>query len=1164
MSILGYSSSYFLPEYWAATPLYGEKIIPLIDYILSTDYAETDKLATAFYNLENKYKNTANLPIDQIEAIIEESGYGYVRDLLGNDEDSIRLLTYLLVLIHQLKGSGAGINVVLNLLRKNQNIMVLSVIGNPSLSSSNDLSNITENDYVYYSGYTTDDEAFELKFQIRTGNNFSQEQCIASIGGKLLYLGINTEGQLVLSLGNNGTSWNIANRESTFVSLLPNTTYYIKLKFDGYEYIVYLSEDGKKYENVKTVESSTTIHANKSLLFIGIDGSSDIVSTPFKGSINLGGFTSDVENLAIQEWFDMDPLGEEDTFIIKAELDINLLNSEFFKNFSKFIKKYVYPSLAAFDAKLQLENNITFLPYSRQRMMYVALSEMLEYSQFMVKTQADESVWEDFFSLNSDGEDYDAFQSLDWVLVPVGPDGVLVLRGSNDGLWSLPDNAYANNSYLQHLLVTNTTSIEINNALKGAFSYCNYLSTVEFRDLETINAKNAFESTFGDCSRLEEVKFPKLRKVSGSYTMQSAFKNCTNLNTLNIPQLEIIEGDYALKGTFYFCGINSPINFLNLEKINGNYALQQAFNGCYRLTTVSFPKLKYLIGNNVFDRAFLSSGVINLSFPELTYIEGNYAMRELFQNSHIENLEFPKLESIIGNYVFGESFYRNSYIKSISFPELTSISGSYTFNSAFNYAGIRGVSFPKLEQAGTNPSFNFAGCNDLVSVDLGSLKKIETGTFTDASAFNGCSNLTYLNLSSVESIKGASILRNFLSGKTKITEMNLSSLETVEGNYAMSDCFYNCTRMTSVDLSSLKTISGSSVMNSAFSRCTLLTETDMSNLVSVSGNDSLNRVFSGCSSLVSMNLSSLKTVNGDQAMSDCFYDCTSLVSVDLSNLLSINGTNAFRNAFGNCSSLTSVDLSSLNSVSGSGVMSKCFYGSHLTNLAIPNLSAINNEYAMSQICDGNTYLISIDLSSLSSISGSNAMSQAFYGCTSLNLVDLSSLETIEGTNVLFAAFGNCSSLTSIDLGSLRSINENNSNYSNSLREAFRGCSSLTSVNLSSLSIIKGERALYRLFYECTSLATVTLPLSLTDGSYVLQNAFYRCTNLSSLSFPALTPSSFGMYNNQFNGMLSGCSNVTVHFPSNLQSIIGNWTDVQNGFGGTNTTILYDLPVPSEE
>jgi hypothetical protein len=60
MSILGYSSSYFLPKYWANTPFYGEKLIPLLDYILSTDYVHTEQLATAFYNIESKYKNTAD------------------------------------------------------------------------------------------------------------------------------------------------------------------------------------------------------------------------------------------------------------------------------------------------------------------------------------------------------------------------------------------------------------------------------------------------------------------------------------------------------------------------------------------------------------------------------------------------------------------------------------------------------------------------------------------------------------------------------------------------------------------------------------------------------------------------------------------------------------------------------------------------------------------------------------------------------------------------------------------------------------------------------------------------------------------------------------------------------------------------------------------------
>jgi hypothetical protein len=61
-----------------------------------------------------------------------------------------------------------------------------------------------------------------------------------------------------------------------------------------------------------------------------------------------------------------------------------------------------------------------------------------------------------------------------------------------------------------------------------------------------------------------------------------------------------------------------------------------------------------------------------------------------------------------------------------------------------------------------------------------------------------------------------------------------------------------------------------------------------------------------------------------------------------------------------------------------------------------------------------------------------------------------------------------------------------------------------------------------------------------------------------VSFPALTTASFGSYTTQFNDMLRGCSNVTVHFPAAIQPTIGSWTSVQNGFSGTNTTVLFDL------
>ena len=70
---------------------------------------------------------------------------------------------------------------------------------------------------------------------------------------------------------------------------------------------------------------------------------------------------------------------------------------------------------------------------------------------------------------------------------------------------------------------------------------------------------------------------------------------------------------------------------------------------------------------------------------------------------------------------------------------------------------------------------------------------------------------------------------------------------------------------------------------------------------------------------------------------------------------------------------------------------------------------------------------------------------------------------------------------------------------------------------------------------------------------------FQNTKITSLSFPALTSSSFGSSKNQFNSMLSGVTGCKVHFPSNLKSEIGSWSDVRRGFEGINTTILWDLP-----
>lgn len=121
---------------------------------------------------------------------------------------------------------------------------------------------------------------------------------------------------------------------------------------------------------------------------------------------------------------------------------------------------------------------------------------------------------------------------------------------------------------------------------------------------------------------------------------------------------------------------------------------------------------------------------------------------------------------------------------------------------------------------------------------------------------------------------------------------------------------------------------------------------------------------------------------------------------------------------------------------------------------------------------------------------------------------------------------------------------------------------LTGSEFSGVTSIDIE-GLYYAFYGCTGITGSVYLSSVTSiGNYGLFCAFYRCTGLTDLYFNSLTSTSFGSYTNQFDSMLGGVTGCTVHFPSNLQSVIGSWSSVTNGFGGTNTTILFDLTATS--
>lgn len=192
-----------------------------------------------------------------------------------------------------------------------------------------------------------------------------------------------------------------------------------------------------------------------------------------------------------------------------------------------------------------------------------------------------------------------------------------------------------------------------------------------------------------------------------------------------------------------------------------------------------------------------------------------------------------------------------------------------------------------------------------------------------------------------------------------------------------------------------------------------------------------------------------------------------------------------------------------------------------------------------------------------SITQANVLQEAYKGSTNVIEVHIDKVETISGGTSLGDAFRQ-STIEILSFDSLKTISG-----SSALSQICRQCLALVSIKFDSLKEITALKALWQAFLNCTALATNINFNSLEEisGSQALQSAFSGCTGLNnkSLSFPALKSTSFGSNTNQFNYMIRYVTGCTVHFPSNLQSVIGSWSDVTSGFGGTNTTVLFDLP-----
>lgn len=173
-------------------------------------------------------------------------------------------------------------------------------------------------------------------------------------------------------------------------------------------------------------------------------------------------------------------------------------------------------------------------------------------------------------------------------------------------------------------------------------------------------------------------------------------------------------------------------------------------------------------------------------------------------------------------------------------------------------------------------------------------------------------------------------------------------------------------------------------------------------------------------------------------------------------------------------------------------------------------------------------------------------------CPNLEVVSFSNVKEIKTGGLLDGCI-ECPKLTTIDFSSLETVRERG------LAVCFLDCPISGSISFQKLEYI-GSSGLAACFMGAQITECRFEKVDYLEG-YALSMCFYKNTTLQNIYFNSLKSTSFAA-NNVFEDMLYGVTGCTVHFPSNLQSVIGSWSDVVGGFGGTNTTVLFDLPATS--
>lgn len=435
--------------------------------------------------------------------------------------------------------------------------------------------------------------------------------------------------------------------------------------------------------------------------------------------------------------------------------------------------------------------------------------------------------------------------------------------------------------------------------------------------------------------------------------------------------------------------------------------------------------------------------------------------------------------------------------------------------------------------------------DDITDIKAASLEGAFKSTSVSGEAsFNNCRHIGELGALQAfynTNITGISFLNSATTGYNalkeiaaycnNINEANLcgiysSSQSSFEGAFRNSKINYlNLSGLPSVGLNGCRNLCSGGTVN----------HLDVSNISNVS-NWGFAYAFSYGNGLETIYLPELQITNEAAFLYFCYYG-NGITTFNAPKLRGIGG-NAFNSAFAFATNLTyfniseNVNILASNVYTGSNAFKDAFKQSGLVSFSAPINGIQDNQF-----------------------------SNAFFNCKKLTTVNLSFPSITTNTsagNVYTNMCCNCPNLVSVDLSSLRNVGY--STMDSSLDNAFRNCYNLTSVNLYSLEPMQAGTAFRNAYWNCTNLKTMEYPALYCLGTGNCFENAYRNSGIQNLYFSGLYE-----YTNNANvrrpfvNMLTNVSNCTVHFPAVARTYLENHQDFLAGFGGTNTTILFDLP-----